>query len=871
MKRFITHLTKVLFALLILGWSSSANAQGYSGGSGTSTDPYQVSNLADLGYLSGHSSDWSLYFIQTADIDAGATFGWDGGQGFSPIGADPSFTVNPWFDGSYDGQGHVIENLYINRPTTDNVGLFGYVPGIIKNLGLVNASVTGQDYTGALGGEVYEADNCYTTGSVTGAGNVGGLIGNVLISNQSYSACNVTGTNYVGGFTGDNLGGNTYNCYARGNVTGNTSVGGFSGTVTGVMQYCYSTGHVTGITDAGGLVGSDGGGFADNSFWDLNTSGQVSSAKGTGKTTDGMKRVGTYLSDPSLFVSWDFTLASNIWGFNASDNSGYPFLRFENYTPATLWLGTTSTDWTDVSNWSENALPSTGNKVIIPDVVNDPVLATAQTVTDLLIEQGGLLTVSTGGQLTVTTTLTNSGAASALVIDNGSMITNGTVTGQATVKRGIAGDLGWHLLSSPVTGQSILDGTFAPLAADFSTTPSTSYDFYKYQPISGGGCATSYLWQNLRNSDLSLNTTDFGATPQFDVKTGYLVAYSPDFPTTKIFAGTPNTGDQTFTLTTAPLYCPWNLLGNPYASAINWDLVTDKSNLLDGYYYVYNENKAGGPGYESYLDATHKTDGVNGKIAAMQGFFVRALGASISIPNSARTHASDSWLKSTKETPSNRISLKISNGTHYDEAYIQFESDGQAGSDWYDATKMLSFNKEIPQIYTMVEGDKKTQINSMPYITNPLTVPVGIVAPAEGTYSINVTGVENFSLLTSLTLEDVKMHHTQNLLLNPVYSFTATGNEDAGRFLLHFDGTISSTDDSNPLKIYSTEKTINVYCAAGLQNGQIIVTNMLGQQVLSQKLNDQVLNQVNMGSVSGYYIVKVQSDNAVRTSRVFIN
>jgi hypothetical protein len=483
----------------------------------------------------------------------------------------------------------------------------------------------------------------------------------------------------------------------------------------------------------------------------------------------------------------------------------------------------------------------------------------------LTIDPGGKLTIHSDGALTVTNTLTNNSPVTGLVIENGgSLITQGSISGTATIKHEIAGNMGWHFLSSPVSYQEICNGTLAPLPANFSTTSSTSYDFYKFNSLCG-----SLWWLNLRNNDLSVNTTDFGTPPRFEVKSGYLVAYGPDFPTTKVFTGIPNTGDQTFSLSPSSSACSWNLIGNPYPSAVDWDLVTGKSNLVNGYYYVYNENKAGGPGYESYLDASHKTPGVNGKIHSMQGFFVHASGTSIEIPNTSRTHETDTWLKESPNT--NKLTLTLSDGTYYDNAYILFEENGKNGSDWYDATKMLTMDKQVPQIYTMISGDQKTLINSMPVISSPITIPVGIVASSDGNYNINVSGIENFSSLTGLVLEDLKTNCKQNLLQNPVYNFSASGNEDDGRFLLHFNGDLNNPNDENPVKIYSSEKTIYIFCATGLQNGHIILSNMLGQQILSQNLIDQPLNQIMVNTVKGYYIVKVQCDYTVKTSRVYVN
>ena len=83
-------------------------------GSGTEADPYWISNLDELGWLSGNSAYWDEYYIQTADIDASDTQYWNSGAGFSPIGIDSD---SP-FSGNYNGQDHTIDALFIDRSAT---------------------------------------------------------------------------------------------------------------------------------------------------------------------------------------------------------------------------------------------------------------------------------------------------------------------------------------------------------------------------------------------------------------------------------------------------------------------------------------------------------------------------------------------------------------------------------------------------------------------------------------------------------------------------------------------------------------------------------------------------------------------------------
>src|SRR6056297_865263 len=155
MKKF-TFLTGLMMVAMLM-MAGNVFAQ-YSGGSGTSGDPYQINTTDDLIELSNTPGDWwgtSAYFIQTADIafaEDETQVDWDGDgtlehsddeddtYGFSPIGT----AYMSSFKGSYDGQNHTIDNLYINRPETNNIGLFGYQNGtsVIRNLGIQNANIT---------------------------------------------------------------------------------------------------------------------------------------------------------------------------------------------------------------------------------------------------------------------------------------------------------------------------------------------------------------------------------------------------------------------------------------------------------------------------------------------------------------------------------------------------------------------------------------------------------------------------------------------------------------------------------------------------------------------------------------------------------
>lgn len=374
-------------------------------GSGTSGDPYQIATLNNLYWLTQNPNVWEepgKYFIQTADIDASTTSGWDGGNGFEPIGN----SVDGFF-GFYDGQNHTINGLYINRPNTDFVGLFGRLQSSsIQNLGVTNINITGKTYTGGLVGFCIENSpitNCYSTGIVNGYNTVGGLFGllNESPVNNSYSTVAVTGTdNYVGGFVGFLFeDASINNCYCTGSVSGNVQVGGLVGVIslTSVVNNSYSTGSVSGNESVGGLVGLNDESTVSNSFWDTQTSGQSSSDGGTGKTIAEMKTQSIFTN-----VGWDFvgeTIngSNDYWDMDDSENTnnGYPFLSWQE--TSLTWNGSSNSDWNTADNWSGSlGVPTSSKNVSIPDVANDPVIDTYITAVCniLTMEPDATLTVS---------------------------------------------------------------------------------------------------------------------------------------------------------------------------------------------------------------------------------------------------------------------------------------------------------------------------------------------------------------------------------------------------------------------------------------------------------------------------------------------
>ena len=247
---------------------------------------------------------------------------WNVGEGWLPIGDSRNK-----FSATFDGNGHVINNLYINRPTTGYIGLFGYINNSeIRNVGLTGSlmSVTGSYTVGSLVGNMENNSKLiasYNSGPVTGtSGEIGGLIGEAeeSIITGSYNSGSVSGSGEVGGLvgilyygevsasfnTGDisgidsssySIGGlvgiaeeySIASSFNTGAVSGGTGIGGLMGDTyeSSHIIASYNTGSVTASTDsAGGLIGRVEGG--------TNSQNDITSSFNTGLVTSALKSGG---------------------------------------------------------------------------------------------------------------------------------------------------------------------------------------------------------------------------------------------------------------------------------------------------------------------------------------------------------------------------------------------------------------------------------------------------------------------------------------------------------------------------------------------------------------------------------------------------
>ncbi len=220
-------------------------------GAGSEADPYQVWTAQDFALLSWHGSILDKHIVLMNDVNVAEV-------SLYPIG-----DLGP-FVGAFNGNGHVIRKAVVDFPTSDCVGLFGYLDhgGRIANLGIEEVNVTGDEYVGGLAGWDSNGtiSECHASGTVTGVRYLGGLVGyNAYDSTikDCYATGVVSGGGYAGGLAGcTDFYSVTVNCYATGAVSGQACVGGLVGNSSGAIAGCSAAGAVSGTGGfVGGLVG----------------------------------------------------------------------------------------------------------------------------------------------------------------------------------------------------------------------------------------------------------------------------------------------------------------------------------------------------------------------------------------------------------------------------------------------------------------------------------------------------------------------------------------------------------------------------------------------------------------------------------------
>lgn len=784
-----------------------------------------------------------------------------------------------------------IENVHltnINVASTASNNGAGGLAGSAASCNISNCSTTGTitstRLAGGLIGALYNSligsnssiTNCFSTanmlssGTSSGYGPVGGLIGSIdnsedfdytdIIISDCWSSGNTQGYSYVGGFTGQCTNAKIEKCFSSGNVQGVNYGGGFvgrtdyytmikncysHGNVTrtsgynqlfaGFMGYnqqshisfCYSTGSVTyagatNPTSKGFLGGSNNVIMMVANFYDTQTSGQSGSSYQLwyeGKTTEQMKTLSTYLN-----VGWDFVAESthgteDIWDIDLSGsvNGGYPF--FDNQQTTYTWTGQEGTTWNSSNNWSGGlAGPQANKDIVIPAVANLPVVtatASAPAVcASLTIAEGAGLTLAAGGALTVVDQLTNQGE---LIIQSdgdgtGSLLHDANeVTGtiQLNVSGGPLGksvDYQYHLLSIPL----------------------------KDNILAGDVFTGTYLWKFLPNLGVTEAWTSItDVSESLDVRNGYL-SYTSDTDHTFSFGGTLMNGTFTSNIATTTTG-NYNLIPNPYPSAMDWDVVDLTGSNLEASIWFFDSQSGN---YTAYNGG----DPVGGNIIPVgQSVFVKASGNNpvLQFDNSVRLHDDMAFYKQQNLHGTNKLLVKVTIANLRDEAYIRFRAGATSAFHSHDdATKLRGFGG-APQLYTLSTDGEELSINTMNLSGEAVSVPMAFEMSEAGDACLQFDLLDTFDPELELHLQDHFTNIVINLRHQSSYCFQHETDNNANRFLLHFGAFAGLNENTNTMQMrcwHDGDRIfIDVPCETG-QPAKVEILTLSGSLVQSYKI-----------------------------------
>ena len=447
---------------------------------------------------------------------------------------------------------------------------------------------------------------------------------------------------------------------------------------------------------------------------------------------------------------------------------------------------------------------------------------------NIKIESGTTLQLDNGNLY-----IDSDASGDASLIDIGSM---SYVNGEAKVQRYLTEQC-WHFISSPVIGAK---------AAMFEN------DYLQYHSESS-----------------NLYTEISSLTDDLNPMQGYGLWIVDESASTELFSGVTYTGNKSKSFTQSG--AGFNLLGNPYPSAIDWESVSIPGQL-NGAYWVFDATiGVEGGDFREYISGGGAANTTSQYIPMGQGFFVRATSGNgtLTFTNNDRTHHTQSFYKDAPETKldTELLLIKATGNNVTMQTAVRFNSKATSSFDReYDVYKVSSGNIDIPVIYTKCDGENMAINTFATYIGNEI-VPLYFEAGMSGNYSFDAL-LENMDMNTGVYLEDLNSNFIQNLKQNPHYSFNYETGE-IKHFNIRFKDVTGTEDlETNSIQCYLSDHILYVnFDELKFSNAKIDVFNLSGQSMMSNE-TAQKENQFPFIGSQSVYIVQITSDKNTYSTKV---
>jgi len=349
---------------------------------------------------------------------------------------------------------------------------------------------------------------------------------------------------------------------------------------------------------------------------------------------------------------------------------------------------------------------------------------------------------------------------------------------------------------------------------------------------------------------------------------GTKVSYPFDY--TQVLNGTFNSGNQTIQVYKSafdPILQGLNCVGNPYPSAIDWELVTLNSNINTTAYFLDPVNNI----ISMYQQGGVSINGADQYILPSQAFLIKTDATTdFNVDNSSRVHYFKDFVKQ-KTTIENLIKLKVENLLFSDETVVRFASDATANvENQYDAVKIFTNILPTPQLFSKTDAGIDLAINTLKLQNGATTVPLVFRTSVPGQYTISVSDL-NFPTNVTVMLKDLENVVSTNLKTDPTYTFNILNTTQDFHFELEFTGFVGIEEEisSNDIFVYSYGSDI-YFNIINSDDVQYQVYDINGKLLMTDKINRQGVSIISTNLPSGIYIVRTISDKMINNQKVFI-
>jgi len=415
-----------------------------------------------------------------------------------------------------------------------------------------------------------------------------------------------------------------------------------------------------------------------------------------------------------------------------------------------------------------------------------------------------------------------------------------SVDGDVTVERFMSGEgRVWRYIAPPVSGEDVAgwQDDFDIAGSFTGSDPGFSASLFRYDETDAGDL-------NIGWEEWPPSGTD--NTQLLDNGRGYAAFINEGgFEVTIDSRGTISQQDQVFSpdysgpggLTTND---GWNLLGNPYPSAVSWDGISITTAIED----IVRIRDNAGSGMVLFYDGSIAST-FNGEIATGQSFWIQTNNSGGSLTISESSKVSDAEFFETPTQVPNEIVVSLSDGEKKDVTIIRLKNEATEGLDSHiDAVKL---DNEIFNIATVLNEETNMLINSLPFSGCFYEVDLNVYNTEPGEYSLDFSKMETFEFDHTFTLIDNFADEIINILEKPNYPFTITNDPEtygATRFSLILEGEISNISDVSSPSSACIGETINVLLSNPqpgvsyqVQNsGQVVSNTAVGSQTATLSL-----------------------------------